>query len=462
MKPTIKTQAIILSVICGITILYFGSLPFSKPEMFSQDDIPNWLTGIIGLVAAVIIAWFIYLLQEKQAENTRKIIEEQHEHQNRRKRSALTEIQTELNELKDTLELAKEENQKSNLRFKEFNEIWKPAIEFSVARTQRMTGYIIGDISFELAEALRAVSKIPNQKSWVGRGVTGGVPVIDETAAVALIVDDSLDRVSCCQKLLVTELKSVNTKDGSLKQVTHMASLMRSIHNDKLDRASRWATIIGTSFAIPLLIFAVLGIQSSNNMLEEAKQSTENMRVLIDKSNKQLQALNNTVTQISHQTVMQEYLNGAPFKVTIEDCGYDEQNKKINYRPVILDKNGNLTPLKFISVEDFFYYGLTNEYGKPGEGDTALLVRHERLIEPGRQKNYELSFSKILEETRNLKESYLLVRSQYYIAPYSEAMDSILTDYVHDKKGHLMIAFNKNETTGQWEILRTNPNSVCK
>ncbi len=87
---------------------------------------------------------------------------------------------------------------------------------------------------------------------------------------------------------------------------------MANRYNDWLEPASKLATIIGTGVAIPLLIFAVFGIQSSDNMLKEAKQSTENMRVLIDKSNKELQALNNTVTQISHQTIMQEYLRAYP------------------------------------------------------------------------------------------------------------------------------------------------------
>ncbi len=118
--------------------------------------------------------------------------------------------------------------------------------------------------------------------------------------------------------------------------------------------------------------------------------------------------------------------------------------------------------MKFRLATDFFYYTLTKEYAKPKEGDESYLLRETTLFEPGRQKNFELSLSSILNETRDLKEPYLFVRSEYYIAPYSEATDSILTDYVHDKIGHQMIAFKVNSKTGEWEELTTNANSVCK
>lgn len=231
----------------------------------------------------------------------------------------------------------------------------------------------------------------------------------------------------------------------------------------KLEEGANWATIFGTVAAIILLGIAVWGIRSSEDLLNQTKQSTENLKELIDKSNKQLQVLNNTVTQISHQTIMQAYLDGKPFQVDMKNCWYNLENKTITYSPQILDANGDLTPLKFKLVISFGYYTLATVHGSPQYGDVASLSPNDDLlIEPGRQQSFQRSLLNVLEETKNSNDPFLYVRSQYNFAPYSGAIDSILTDYVKDEEGHLIIAFKKNESTGQWELLTTNQNVICK
>ncbi len=230
-----------------------------------------------------------------------------------------------------------------------------------------------------------------------------------------------------------------------------------------LERAAQWFTIGGTIIAVILLGIAVGEINSSTNLLNETHQSTESLKVIVGKTNDLLLALNKTTAQISQQTAVQAFLKGGDFKVEIKNCGFDEANKKINYRPVIVDKDGNLTPLKFKFYAYFGYYTLSDEYGEPKYGSVAPFPNATvDLIDPSHQKVYELPLSTIFTEAKKLGGSYLFVRSQYFIAPYSDATDSLLTGYVHDERGHLMIAFNMNPKTGEWEELTTNKNSVCK
>lgn len=235
------------------------------------------------------------------------------------------------------------------------------------------------------------------------------------------------------------------------------------IHRSKLESAANLATILGTVAALVLLGIAVEGIRSSENLLDQTTRSAENLNQLIDKSNQQLQALNSTVTQISHQTIMQAYLNGKPFKVDVKSCWYNEQNRTITYQPQIVDEEGNLSPLKFMLITSFGYYTNTDEHESPQLGDVGTLSPSDTLmIEPGRQQSFQRSLSALLNETIGTSDSYLFVRSQYSFAPYSDATDSILTDYVEDKIGHQVIAFKKPESGREWEQLTSNNNSVCK
>lgn len=230
-----------------------------------------------------------------------------------------------------------------------------------------------------------------------------------------------------------------------------------------LERIAYLATIVIAFVTIMTLPYIVLEFQSSNVQLNKTIETTNALQDLINTSNEQLNTLNKVITQISHQTIMQAYLDGAPFSVAIPNCSYDEENKKVNYKIVTLDQEGTLTPIQFIIVRDFGYYTTIEENGKHRKSSEApFLHEKEEVIEPGQEKIYELSLSDILNETKNSNDLFLYVRSQYAIAPYSEATSRILTDYVPDQTGHLIIGFKKNEITHDWEMIRDNQNTACK
>lgn len=249
-----------------------------------------------------------------------------------------------------------------------------------------------------------------------------------------------------------------------------------------LEKLAHKSTIIGTVIAIFLFAIAIVEVMHFNdlvsesqkstmglttlinktdNLLTEMQKSTTSLATLVDKTDQLIQSQNRTSSNISQQTILKEYGDGVPFKVDISYCNY-EPDDEIVYSPVILDKNSNPTPLKFMLVRFIGYYTT------PTDGNNMNILNKETLdydetpdlVIPDEEKLYKLSLEPALNYTSNSTDSYLVVRSEYYFAPYSDVTDKLITKYVYDGKGHQLIEFKK-DSTGNWKVY-PNPNSVCK
>ena len=248
-----------------------------------------------------------------------------------------------------------------------------------------------------------------------------------------------------------------------------------------LEKLAHKSTVIGTIIAIFLFMIAIVEvyhfnelvsetqksttglttlINKTDNLLSEMQKSTTNFTTLVDKTDQLIQSQNRTSSNISQQTILKEYSDGVPFKVDISYCNYESDNE-IAYSPVILDKNGDLTPLKFMLVRFIGYYTTTDSSNMSNIHEETLdYDETPDLVIPDEEKLYKLSLLQVLNDTSNSTDSYLVVRSEYYFAPYSDVTDKLLTKYVYDGKGHQLIEFKK-DTDGNWKLY-PSPNSVCK
>ncbi len=248
-----------------------------------------------------------------------------------------------------------------------------------------------------------------------------------------------------------------------------------------LEKLAHKSTIIGTIIAIFLFMIAVVEVYHFNelvsetqksttgltalvnktdNLLAETQKSTTSLATLVDKTDQLIQSQNRTSSNISQQTILKEYGDGVPFKVDISYCNYESDNE-IAYSPVVLDKNGDLTPLKFMLIRSIGYY--TTDDGNNMSNiheETLDFDETPDLVIPDEEKLYKLSLMPALNDTSNSTDSYLVVHSEYYFAPYSDVTDKLLTKYVYDGKGHQLIEFKK-DANGSWKLY-PNPISVCK
>ncbi len=203
-------------------------------------------------------------------------------------------------------------------------------------------------------------------------------------------------------------------------------------------------------------------LNKTDSLLAETQKSTTGLTLLVNKTDQLIQIQNHTASNISQQTILKEYADGAPFKVNMLYCNYDASNYEIAYSPEILDKNGNPTSLQFMLIRFFGYYSTSTNNGNPMPVNKTSIEYDENpeLIDPNGDNLYKLPLLTVLNQTKNLNNTYLFIRSEYYYAPYSETTGHLITKYVYDKTGQQMIEFKK-DTTGNWELY-TNQNSVCK
>jgi hypothetical protein len=113
-------------------------------------------------------------------------------------------------------------------------------------------------------------------------------------------------------------------------------------------------------------------------------------------------------------------------------------------------------------VRFFGYYTLPtdNENLNTTSKETLEYDEISELITANEEKLYKLSLLPALNQTKNSHDSYLVIRSEYYFAPYSDVTDQLITKYVYDGKEHQMLEFKKNRS-GNWELYPSQ-NSVCK
>ncbi|MGI0074058.1 MAG: hypothetical protein ACREA3_09630 [Nitrosotalea sp.] len=249
-----------------------------------------------------------------------------------------------------------------------------------------------------------------------------------------------------------------------------------------LEGLSHKFTIIGTIIAICLFAAAIIElyhfnelvsatqkstasldqlINKTDNLLTEMQKSTASLTILVNKTDQLIKTQNTTSSNISQQTILKEYSDGVPFKVDISYCNYETDNE-IAYSPIVIDKNSNPTPLKFMLIRFFGYYTLPTDagYSRPGDEKTLEYDSSPELIDPSQEALYKLPLLTALNQTQNSNDSYLFIRSEYYFAPYSDSTGNLITKYTYDGTGQQMIEFKK-DNNGNWQLY-SSQNSVCK
>lgn len=202
-------------------------------------------------------------------------------------------------------------------------------------------------------------------------------------------------------------------------------------------------------------------INKTDSLLNETQKSTIGLTLLVDKTDQLIQIQNNTASNISQQTILREYADGAPFRVNILNCNYDVNSNEITYSPEILDKNGNPTSLQFMLIRFFGYYATINNGNSMSGNKTSFEYdENPELIDPNKINLYQLPLLTALNQTKYSNNTYLFIRSEYHFAPYSETTGHLITKYVYDKTGQQIIEFKK-DVNGNWEQY-PNQNSVCK
>ena len=225
------------------------------------------------------------------------------------------------------------------------------------------------------------------------------------------------------------------------------------MERDKLTTLTNIFTIVGVIVAVGVLVFALNAIEQSQTLLNETRN-------LVNQSNAQLEILNDAVTEIAHQTIMEAYNQGGLYQVDMK-CVYSEESQDFVFRARILDEKGKPSVLKFFVITTTYFYSVDKDdnrhyyYSVP-----TVPTEFQNYYGPGISKNWTIGLNEFFNWADEFDDSNIYVRSTYKFAPHSDAKDKIISDFISDETGHLLLGFTKNGT-GNWVKIESNPNIVC-
>jgi len=219
--------------------------------------------------------------------------------------------------------------------------------------------------------------------------------------------------------------------------------------------------IITAIFTIAIFILVLAGFVYTDIQIQEAKTTTANLEQLLNKSSEQLEALNQATTEIAHQTIMEAYQVGFPYRVEIKECNYNEEKNKITYRLIVYDKSEDDNPstIKFLTQTIFSFYTV-DKNNQPSHVRTDP-TDHKLVYVPGEQTISEFFLDNIFEQTKNVKDEILYVRVDFGFAPYSDAKDVILIEFLSSERPTYLNAFAKFDDQNIWVNLPEKENTKC-
>jgi len=198
---------------------------------------------------------------------------------------------------------------------------------------------------------------------------------------------------------------------------------------------------------IGVIILVAVGFWFTYQQITETKNTTAE--------------LEQATTEIAHQTVMGIYQAGSPYRVEVKECSYNEEKNTITYRLIVYDKSDDENPstIKFL-IQTIFTFYTVDENDKPSLTRTDP-TDHKFVYIPGPQTTSEFSLDNIFKQTENVKDETLYVRASFYFAPYSDAKNVVLTEFLSSERPSYLNAFAKFDDQNIWINLPEKENTKC-
>jgi len=164
------------------------------------------------------------------------------------------------------------------------------------------------------------------------------------------------------------------------------------------------------------------------------------------------------IDKIVRQNFLDSYQKGLPYKIEIDSCSYYEENKKIEFKLNVMDKQNIPSIIPFEITVDFGPYVVDKEDMRTYYD---IIPYQTFVYVPGDQKVLEVFLTEFFEEASGFKDSTLYMRSKYSYAPYFEETNSTVSSYILDENGHLLVGLIWEPISEKWIKNINNKNIVC-
>lgn len=243
-----------------------------------------------------------------------------------------------------------------------------------------------------------------------------------------------------------------------------------SNREDPLDRIAKLATIIAALVAIITLPYIVINMNVSIEQLKSSIIATENLSELIESNKNQTRALQDTIKEIQHQTVVNAYNSGGNFDVKITRCSFTEHTDQfdlhlgysVSFKPVMVTENGVETTVPFRIFSDLEFKEKETRSGAPtnyifNQIDVMPFVHNTANPSGG----VEIMIDDVLEEAEQLGLKFVHVDIEYSFRPFSPAMnDNSFADQSEQKIQAIYLL--KLHDNGKWHPEDFKEQYICR
>jgi len=265
--------------------------------------------------------------------------------------------------------------------------------------------------------------------------------------------------------------RRLNNIERSLEPHLYVSELVPQRTEQPENRTGWWSRhrqgvhdILTLSLVAATLILVVLTywqVSESKKLFEETTDSSKKLQEIIDKNNQLLETQNRAVTEIAYQTAVQAYNDGKPFTIKIDDCTFNETDKMVSHKVAAEDNTSNPATIDFKVLTTYGYYTTPNDDNSSQLDKLNEFATTQEITGPGKNPDFQLVISSILDSTKNLDRANLYFTYKFEYAPYSAAKNTEITRIDDSMMPRLLVGFEMNEITHEWQKITNNENIAC-
>lgn len=199
--------------------------------------------------------------------------------------------------------------------------------------------------------------------------------------------------------------------------------------------ASYRATVIGTIIGLVSLYIIIISLQFTLVQVQSSIDTTEKLIELVESNKNQTRALEETIKEIQHQTIVDAYANGGTFNVKFERCSFSSHfdpegnfiGTMLNIKPIMINEKNAQTIVPFYIFIDYEFSGYDakqekyQRFFKLGTDTFVYDIGHESLSQ-------QVDIQQRLDQAKDAGYSDIKITADYAFRPFSPVKNISLGD----------------------------------
>lgn len=222
--------------------------------------------------------------------------------------------------------------------------------------------------------------------------------------------------------------------------------------------ASYKATVFGAPIAIISLIIIAGAFGFAILQLQSGIDTTNNLAELIHTNQEQTKALQETIEEIQHQTIVNAYANGGTYDVQFERCSFSEHfdqdenfiGTSLNVKPIMVTNQGVQTIVPFYIFVDYEFSGYNEERQKYDSRFNHIDVEKFIYSIETEGSSQVIDIQPLFDEAEEEGYTTIKIIAEYSFRPFSSVKGTSLSDQSDSFEQEFAIL--KLMENGKWHV----------